>query len=193
MIDTYFPSIYDGFQKKFFSRFCAIHIHFFFFEVIPSLPGGVTISMRKKILSFLKTLPLKELKQFRRVLDQIIQNKLHAELKRRSGQRARVKIPATANIEREAEFFHKEYRITIHDLSTNGLLFTTEAPIINSDILAISFRSPHNGEQRNINCQAVRVKENHQHSHWEYEVGAKAVDKQAVRAYREMLKNRGRF
>jgi len=153
----------------------------------------MTTDMRKKILSFLETLPVKELKQFRRVLDQIIQNKLNTELRRRSGQRAKVRISATANIERESEFFHKEHRITIRDLSTSGLLFTTEAPIINNDILAVTFRSPSNGEQRSINCQAVRVKENHQHSHWEYEVGAKSVDRQVVRAYREMLKNRGRF
>jgi PilZ domain-containing protein len=153
----------------------------------------VTTGMRKKILSFLKTLPVRELKQFRKVLDQIIQQKLNSELQRRNSQRAKVTITATANIERESEFFHQEHRITIHDLSTSGMLFTTEAPIINNDILAITFRSPTNGEQRSINCQAVRVKENHQHSHWEYEVGAKSVDRQAVRAYREMLKNRGRF
>lgn len=179
------------FQETLFST--LRRSHFFFPGLPPSFPRVVTTGMRKKILSFLETLPVKELKQFKRVLDQIIRNKLNAELKRRSGRRAKVKISATANIERESEFFHKEHRITIHDLSTSGLLFTTEAPIINNDILAVTFRSPSNGEQRSINCQAVRVKENHQHSHWEYEVGAKSVDRQAVRAYREMLKNRGRF
>lgn len=149
--------------------------------------------MRRQILSFLETLTVKDLLNFRKVLNQIIEKKLKTELGKRNSQRARVKIPATANIEREAEFFHKEHKITIHDLSTNGLLFTTEAPVINNDILAVTFRSPSSGEQRSINCQAVRVKESHRRSHWEYEVGAKAVDKKAVRAYREMLKNRGRF
>ena len=149
--------------------------------------------MRTKIIAFLKALPVKELLQFRRVLNQIIQNKLATELGRRQSKRAKVKIPATANIEREAEFFNKVHKITIHDLSTNGLLFTTEAPVINNDILAVTFRSPNNGEQRSVNCQAVRVKESNQNSYWEYKVGAKAVDRQAVRAYREMLKNRGRF
>ncbi len=180
-------------RDNFFSILRQSHFTFVFSGVRLSFPRTVIKGMRKKILSFLKTLPINELKQFRQVLNQIIQNKTNAELRRRSGERAKVNISATANIERESEFFHKEHRITIHDLSTSGLLFTTEAPIINNDILAITFRSPANGEQRSINCQAVRVKENHQHSHWEYEVGAKSVDRQAVRAYREMLKNRGRF
>lgn len=148
--------------------------------------------MRIKIVSFLKALPIRELLQFRRVLNLIIQNKLKTELGRRRGKRARVRIPAIANIERETEFFNKVHKITIHDLSTNGLLFTTEAPVINNDILAVTFRSPNNGAQRSVNCQAVRVKETNQHS-WECKVGAKAVDGQAVRVYREMLKKRGRF
>ena len=149
--------------------------------------------MRRQILSFLDTLPVKELIKFREVLNKLIESKLQKQLGRRKSQRAKVKISATANIERETEFFHKEHKITILDLSTNGLMFTTAAPIINNDILSVTFRSPNNGEQKNINCQAVRVKETNQNSYWEYKVGAKAVDQQTVRAYREMLKNRGRF
>ncbi len=149
--------------------------------------------MRRQILSFLDTLPVKELLKFRAVLNKLIDSKLKKEQERRKSQRARVKISAIANIERETEFFHKEHKITILNLSTNGLLFTTAAPVINNDILSVTFRSPNNGEQKNIHCQAVRVKETNQHSYWEYKVGAKAVDQQTVRAYREMLKNRGRF
>ncbi len=149
--------------------------------------------MRRQILSFLDTLPVKELLKFRAVLNKLIDSKLQKELGRRNSPRAKVKISATANIERETEFFHKEHKITILDLSTNGLLFTTAAPVINNDILSVTFRSPNNGEQKNINCQAVRVKETNQHTYWEYKVGAKAVDQQTVRAYREMLKNRGRY
>jgi len=149
--------------------------------------------MRRQILSFLDALPVRELLKFRKVLNKIIESKLQKEMKRRNSRRAKVKIPATANIERETEFFHKEHKITIHDLSTNGLLFTTAAPVINNDILSVTFRSPNSGEQKNVNCQAVRVKETNQRSYWEYKVGAKAVDQQTVRAYREMLKNRGRF
>jgi hypothetical protein len=149
--------------------------------------------MRRQILSFLDTLPVGELLKFRVVLNKLIETKRSANTGKRKSPRARVKIPATANIEREMEFFHKAHKITIHDISTNGLLFTTEAPVINNDILSVTFRSPNNGEQKSINCQAVRVKETHQNAYWKYKVGAKAVDQKTVRAYREMLKNRGRF
>lgn len=149
--------------------------------------------MRRQILSFLDILPVKELLKFREVLDKIIEKKLNLALGRRKSRRARVKISATANIERESEFFHKAHKITILDLSTNGLSFSTTAPVINNDILSVTFRSPNKGEQKSINCQALRVKETNQHSYWEYKVGAKAVDQKTVLAYREMLKGRGRF
>lgn len=149
--------------------------------------------MRRQILSFLETLPVKELLKFREVLNKLIEKKLPNNNGKRKSQRAGVEISATANIEREMEFFNKTHKITIHDISTEGLSFTTEAPIINNDILSVTFRAPNNGEQKSINCQAVRVKETNQQSYWEYKVGAKAVDQKTVRAYREMLKNRGRF
>jgi len=148
--------------------------------------------MKKSFLTFLETLPVKELLRFRESLDRIIKSKLESDLGRRCSKRARVRIPATVNIERETEFFHMRHRITILDLSTHGLFFKTTAPVIDNDILAVTFRSPHSGEQRHIDCQAVRVKESENNAGWEYEVGAKAVDKRAVRAYRDMLKNRGR-
>jgi hypothetical protein len=150
-------------------------------------------NMRRQILSFLDSLPARELLKFREVLNKLIEKKLQNGLGRRVSQRARVRIPATANIERETEFFHKAHKITILDVSTNGLRFTTQAPVINNDVMTVAFRSPSSGEQKNINCQAVRVKETNKNSYWEYQVGAKAVDRQTVRAYREMLKNRGRF
>jgi PilZ domain len=150
-------------------------------------------TMRRQILSFLGTLPVRELLRFREVLNKIIEGKLQKDLGRRKHQRARVKISATANIEREAEFFQKAHKVTILDVSTNGLLFSTAAPVINNDIMSVTFRSPGTGEQKNIDCQAVRIKETNQHSYWEYQVGAKAVDQKTVHAYREMLKNRGRF
>jgi len=149
--------------------------------------------MRRKILSFLGTLPIRELLRFREVLSKIIESKQQKELGRRKSRRAKVRISATANIERETEFFQQAHKITILDVSTNGLLFTTVAPVINNDILSVTFRSPKNGERKNIDCQAVRVHETNLNSFWEYKVGAKAVDQKTVRAYREMLKNRGRF
>ncbi len=147
--------------------------------------------MIKKILAFLETVPAEDLLGFKKDLDAIIQRKFASGLGRRSSRRARVTIPATADIERETEFFYKTHKITIRELSTNGMFFTTTAPVIDNDLLAVTFRSPHNGEQRNIDCQAVRVREYAGDSGYEYEVAAKAVDKNAVRAYRDFLKNRG--
>jgi hypothetical protein len=173
------------------SQFCT---HFgSFFRTLTFSFSSDKRKMRRQILSFLETLPATELLKFREVLDQLIEKKRPKKNGKRKSQRAQVKISATANIEREMEFFNKTHKITIHDISTEGLSFTTEAPVINNDILSVTFRSPNNGEQKSVNCQAVRVKETDQQSYWEYKVGAKAVDQKTVRAYREMLKNRGRF
>ncbi len=148
--------------------------------------------MIKKILAFLETVPAEDLLRFKQDLDSIIQRKFANDLGRRRSRRARVTIPATADIERETEFFYKTHKITIRELSTSGLFFTTTAPVIDNDILAVTFRSPHSGEQKSIDCQAVRVREYAGDSGYEYEVAAKAVDKSAVRAYREFLRSRGR-
>jgi len=64
--------------------------------------------------------------------------------------------------------------------------------VIKDDILIASFRLPSNGEKKVINCQAMRVKEVIYNSNTVYEVAARAVDKNEVKAYRNMLKNRGK-
>ena len=48
-----------------------------------------------------------------------------------------------------------------------------------------------NGERKVFNCQAIRVKETLSNGKTLYEVAARAVDKNEVKAYRNMLKNRG--
>ena len=77
-------------------------------------------------------------------------------------------------------------------MSTNGLILTISATVIKDDILIASFRLPSNGEKKVINCQAMRVKEVIYNSNTVYEVAARAVDKNEVKAYRNMLKNRGK-
>ncbi|MFQ5451088.1 MAG: PilZ domain-containing protein [Nitrospinaceae bacterium] len=149
--------------------------------------------MTQKIPALLESLPVEDLLKIRERLDRIIKNKFAGKLGRRRSHRARVKVAATAHIEREKEFFFKTHPVTIHELSTGGLSFTTPAPVIGNDILSVSFRSPTSGEKKNIDCQALRVKEYRVNSGYEYEVAAKAVDREVVRAYRDMLKNRGRF
>ncbi|NIQ01077.1 MAG: hypothetical protein GWM98_12220, partial [Nitrospinaceae bacterium] len=47
-------------------------------------------------------------------------------------------------------------------------------------------------EKKLIHCQVVRIQEFNTSSGFEHEVAAKAVDKNVVREYREMLKKRGR-
>ena len=77
-------------------------------------------------------------------------------------------------------------------MSTDGLTLTIPSTVIKNDILAVTFRLPSNGERKIIDCQVMRVKEISSKESVIYEVAAQAVDKSAVKAYRSMLKNRGK-
>ena len=150
--------------------------------------------MFQEILSSLSTCSLKDLHHFKSDLDLLIQKKSYAEkniLDKRSSHRALVKISGTAEIEREREFFDHTYKINIKEMSTNGLVLTIPATVIQEDILITTFRLPSNGERKVVNCKALRVKEISSNGNGIYEVAARAVDKREVKAYREMLKKRG--
>ena len=133
-----------------------------------------------------------ELIKIRKDLDQLIKDKFDKELGKRQGQRAKVKIPGNLEIEREKEFFDQTHKINIREMSTNGLTLTIPATVIENDIMAVTFRLPSNGEKKVITCQAMRVKEISSKDGIIYEVAAQAVDESAVKAYRSMLKNRGK-
>ena len=151
--------------------------------------------MWRKILSSLENYSLDDLHQLRNHLDLLIQKKEYAQkatLDKRIGHRAHVKIAGRVEIEREKEFFDQTHKINIHEMSTNGLTLTISATVIENDILAVTFRLPSNGERKVITCQAMRVKEISSKDGIIYEVAAQAVDKSAVKAYRSMLKNRGK-
>ena len=151
--------------------------------------------MWRTILASLESFSLEDLHQFKNRLEQLIQKKTRERedaLDNRTGHRARVQIVGTAEIEREKEFFYQTHKITILEMSANGLLLMIPAAVIENDILAITFRSPSTGEKKFIDCQAMRVQKIPAAGGVEYEVAAKAVDKQAVYAYRDMLKNRGK-
>jgi len=151
--------------------------------------------MWQKILSSLENLSLEDLYQLKSRLDLLIQKKEYAQKSapdKRSSHRAHVKIAGTVEIEREKEFFDQTHKIKIHEMSTNGLILKTPAAIIENDILAVTFRLPSNGTKKIIDCQAMRVKEIPSKDGVIYEVAARAVDKVAVKAYRNMLKNRGK-
>jgi hypothetical protein len=151
--------------------------------------------MFQEILSSLETCSLRDLHHFKDRLDLLIQKKNYAEkniLDKRLSHRARVKIPGTAEIEREREFFDQTHKINIQEMSTNGLVLTIPATVIQGDILIATFRLPSNGERKIVNCKAMRVKEILSNGNSVYEVAARAVDKSEIKAYREMLKKRGK-
>jgi len=151
--------------------------------------------MFQEMLISLETCSLKDLHHFKDRLDLLIQKKNYAEkniLDKRLSHRARVKIPGTAEIEREREFFDQTHKINIQEMSTNGLVLTIPATVIQDDILIATFRLPSNGERKIVNCKAMRVKEILSNGNSVYEVAARAVDKSEIKAYREMLKKRGK-
>ena len=151
--------------------------------------------MFQEMLSSLETFSLKDLHHFKDRLDLLIQKKNYTEKKvldKRASHRARVKISGTAEIEREREFFDQTHKINIQEMSTNGLVLTIPATVIQGDILIASFRLPSNGERKVVDCQVMRVKEIVSNGNTAYEVAARAVDKNEVKAYRNMLKNRGK-
>ena len=151
--------------------------------------------MFQEMLSSLETCSLRDLHHFKDRLDLLIQKKNYAEkniLDKRLSHRARVKIPGTAEIEREREFFDQTHKINIQEMSTNGLVLTIPATVIQDDILITTFRLPSNGERKIVNCKAMRVKEILSNGNSVYEVAARAVDKSEIKVYREMLKKRGK-
>ena len=151
--------------------------------------------MLRKMLSSLETFSLGDLHHFKKRLDLLIKQKSYAEkaaLDKRIGHRARVKIVGTAEIEREREFFDQTHKINIQEMSTNGLVLTIPATVIQDDILITTFRLPSNGEKKIVNCKAMRVKEILSNGNSVYEVAARAVDRSEIKAYREMLKKRGK-
>ena len=150
--------------------------------------------MLRKMLSSLETFSLGDLHHFKDRLDILIKRKTYAEktaLDKRASHRACVKIMGTAEIEREREFFDQTHKINIHEMSTNGLVLTISATVIQDDILVATFRLPSNGERKVSYCRAMRVREIISNGNTIYEVAARAVDKNEIRAYRIMLKNRG--
>ncbi len=147
--------------------------------------------MIDKIMASLESLPTEELLNIRTNLDELIKSKYDDDLGKRKGKRAKVKIAGNVEIEREKEFFYKFHKITIQEMSVNGLVFTINGTVIDGDILCVSFRVPSTGEKKIIDCQAIRVKETKPGTIPECEVVAMAVSKEAVKNYRDMLRKRG--
>ena len=151
--------------------------------------------MWQKTLPVLENFSLNDLHQLRGYLDLLIKKKIYAKksaLDKRASHRANVKIFGTAEIEREKEFFDQTHKVSIHEMSINGMVLNVPATVIQNDILVITFRLPSTGERKIINLQAMRVKETLSNRMTLYEVAAQAVDTNTVKAYRDMLRNRGK-
>ncbi|QPJ64162.1 MAG: hypothetical protein G3M78_01590 [Candidatus Nitrohelix vancouverensis] len=149
--------------------------------------------MLQDIISSLDELPLEDLLKVKNHLDRLIKFEDQKSLGKRQVKRAKTKLTASLEIEREKEFFDQTHKIEITEMSVNGFVFSSAATVIDGDILQISFRHPATGEKKFIDCQAVRINENKEKTGSLYEVAAKIVDKAAVKAYRDMLKKRGKF
>ena len=147
--------------------------------------------MIDKIMASLESLATDDLIALRKNLDELIRSKFDADLGKRKGKRAKVKIPGNLEIEREKEFFYKLHKITINEMSINGLVFSIKGTVIEGDIMRVSFRVPSTGEKKIIDCQAVRVKEIKPGTIPEYEVASVAVSQEAVKNYKDMLRKRG--
>ena len=138
-----------------------------------------------------ESLPTEDLIIIREKLGELIQSKYDDDLGKRKSKRAKVKILGKLEIEREKEFFYKFHKIIIREMSINGLVFSVKGTVIDGDILRVSFRVPSTGEKKIIDCQALRVKEIKPGNIPEYEVAALAVNKEAVKDYKDMLRKRG--
>ena len=151
--------------------------------------------MFQDILDSLENFSLKDLHHFKDHLDLLIKKKNYEDqstLDKRISHRARVNIFGTVTIEREREFFDLAHKINIQEMSINGLVLTTHATVIQDDILIATFRLSSSGERKIVNCKVKRVKEIQLDRNTIYKVAAQAVDKIAVRTYRDMLKKRGK-
>ena len=143
-------------------------------------------------MAALEGLSTDELIKIRKDLDQLIKKKYDNDLGKRQGHRAKVKIAGNVEIEREKEFFYKLHKISITEMSVNGMVFSIKGTVIDGDLLKVSFRVPSTGEKKIIDCQAVRVTETKPGTIPEFEVAAMAVTQDEVKNYKDMLRKRGK-
>ncbi len=146
--------------------------------------------MLEKIIKVLEKMNKEDLLKLKEVIEHLLKSKFASEPGKRVSNRVPVNLPATCLIEREKEFFIKEHKATIINLSISGLRFRVFAEVHPEDIVNVSFRSPSTGEKKYIDCQVVRAKVLKGKAKFEMEVAAQAVDQSVVKSFREMLKNR---
>jgi hypothetical protein len=148
--------------------------------------------MKSKILEDLKKLDKNQLIQLRDDLDQLIKEKDEREFEKRNNNRVSLNIAATCEVEREKQFFELQHKIRILDLSSKGLRFKSDDPLLEDDLLFVFFRSPSNGIEKKIDCKIIRVTEIDENGTKKYEIAARGVTKEEVRRYKEWLSKRGK-
>ncbi len=149
--------------------------------------------MKSKILEDLKKLDKNQLLQLRNDLDQLIKEKQEGNLEeKRNNKRVSLNIAATCEVEREKQFFELQHKIRILDLSSKGLRFKSDDPLLEDDLLSVFFRSPSNGIEKKIDCKIIRVTEVDEGETKKYQIAARGVNKEEVRRYKEWLSKRGK-
>ncbi|MEC7641155.1 MAG: PilZ domain-containing protein [Nitrospinota bacterium] len=146
--------------------------------------------MDPKILDVVENLNMEELVELRGVVDGLIKKTFENDLGKRGGKRVPITIPATCEIEREKQFFEREFRITILEMSASGLMFRTKETFLVDDLVAVFFRSPSSGVKKKIDCKILRVTDTANQDSEEFNVAAKAVTQKEVRKYKDWLSKR---
>ena len=108
----------------------------------------------------------------------------------RSEDRIKIKLLGTCTIAREREFINTPHRITISDLSPEGISFKTTALIYEKDILTITFRSPHTGLLKDVYAEVKRVGKSQ--TRGMVQVGALGISIEDAKRYRKRLEQRAK-
>lgn len=149
--------------------------------------------MRPDLEKILLDLSLEELNGLLSETERLIREKTSVDLGRRKHKRIGMNLQASCEVEREKEFFDREHKICIRDLSASGLRFQASEPLLVNDLIMVYFRSPSNGAQKKIDCRVVRVEEAKNKARIEYHISAQAVGKDYVKKYKDWLSKRSAF
>lgn len=146
--------------------------------------------MDPRILDAVEKLSTDELVKLQGIVDRLIKKGFESDLGKRGGKRVPITIPATCVIEREKQFFDRQIKVTIVEMSGAGLTFATSEEFLVEDLVEVYFRSPSSGVKKQIDCQILRVTEGKNQQTTEYRVAAKAITPQEVRKYKDWLGKR---
>lgn len=140
-----------------------------------------------KLKEILNDLNLEELREVTTFIDSLIREKRKKEGHQDKRSRFKTNIAGSCIIEREREFFNQEHKITILDISPQGIKFRASANIIKGDFVQLLFRSPLKGTLKDICAKVIRIKTVKIKDKAFVEVGVQSVDYEEVVTYRRAL------